>query len=278
MKYAQIPANTFKELQMNAGIIATTFNPATGEISGLLGATTGGINFKDTPSYIDLGEDIDNCPKNTKELKRVDDRDVKATGTFVSVSAALAKTLVGSASSTITSGVTKIVPSDELTSGDFQTLWLVGDYSDVNTGANAGFLAIKLINGLNTDGFQIQTGDKAKGQFAFGFTGHYSIADTSVVPYEIYIKAGEGTGGDVSILLDKHELTVQVNEEIALNATTSPAGQTVTWSSAAQAKATVTSGGVVKGIATGNTIVTASMTVDGVMYTDTCTVIVVAAE
>ena len=277
MKYTQIPVNTFQQLQMNAGIIATTFNPATGEISGLLGATTGGINFTDTPTYMDLGEDIDNCPKNTKELKRVQDREVKATGTFVSIGADLAKTLIGAGTSTTSSGVTKIVPSDDIASGDFQTLWLVGDYSDVNTGSDAGFLAVKLINALNTDGFQIQTTDKAKGQFAFGFTGHYSMLDITVVPYEVYIKAGEGTGGDVSILLDKHELTVQVNEEIALSATTSPAGQTVTWTSAAQAKATVTSGGVVKGIATGNTIITANMTVDGVTYTDTCTVIVVAA-
>lgn len=278
MKFTQIPVNTFKELQMNAGVIATTFNPATSDISGLLGATSGGLNFKDTPSYMDLGEDIDNCPKNTKELKRVEDREVKATGTFVSVSAALAKTLVGSASSTISGGVTKIVPTDELADSDFQTLWLVGDYSDVNTGEDAGFLAIKLINGLNTDGFQIQTGDKAKGQFAFGFTGHYSLQDISVVPYEIYIKSGEESGGDVSILLDKHELTVEVDETVQLSAYTTPSGQTVTWSSASTAKATVTSGGVVEGKAIGNTIITASITKDGVTYTDTCTVIVVASE
>lgn len=190
MKFTQIPTDLFKQLQMNAGIIADTFDPSTGEVSGILGATSGGINFTDTPSYTDLGEDIDNCPKNTKELKRVNDREVKASGTFVSVTASLAELLIGSASATSTSGVTKIVPSDELTSTDFEDIWLIGDYSDVNTGANAGFLAVKLINGLNTDGFQIQTGDKAKGQFAFGFTGHYSINDIGTVPYEVYVKAG----------------------------------------------------------------------------------------
>ncbi len=46
------------------------------------------------------------------------------------------------------------------------------------------------MNGLSTGGFQIQSTDKAKGQFAFEFTGHYSITDADTVPYEIYVKAG----------------------------------------------------------------------------------------
>ena len=47
-----------------------------------------------------------------------------------------------------------------------------------------------MMNGLNTGGFQIQSTDKAKGQFAFEFTGHFSISDVSKVPYEVFIKAG----------------------------------------------------------------------------------------
>ena len=47
-----------------------------------------------------------------------------------------------------------------------------------------------LINALSTGGFQIQSTDKAKGQFAFSFTGHYSMDDQSRVPFEIFVKAG----------------------------------------------------------------------------------------
>lgn len=62
-----------------------------------------------------------------------------------------------------------------------------------------------------------------------------------------------------------------------LTANTIPAGETVTWSSSDTDKATVSSGGLVTGKAAGNVIVTASITVNGVTYTDTCTVIVTAA-
>ena len=75
MKFTRIPESAFKELVLNAGYLATTFDPAAGtapEESALLGATTGGINFTAVPSFTDFGEDIDNCPKNMKELKQIE--------------------------------------------------------------------------------------------------------------------------------------------------------------------------------------------------------------
>ena len=189
MKFTQIPATTMQTLQVNAGILVDSFTPSTGTIGNLLGATTGGISFSDTPSYSDWGEDIDNCPKNTKELKHLDGRDVKLTGTLVTVTAALAKKLAAAAD---VDGVdtTKVVPRNDLASADFADLWWIGDYSDKNSGSTAGFVAIHMINALNTNGFNIQTTDKAKGQFSFEFTAHYSIADPDTVPYEVYVKAG----------------------------------------------------------------------------------------
>lgn len=189
MKYTQIPADTFSKLQMNAGILVKTFTPSTGVIGDLIGATSGGINFTDTVNYIDLGDDIDNCPKNTMELKQIESHEVSMSGTFVTVSTATAKMLIGAADIDATDN-TKVTPRNDLTSADFSDLWWIGDYSDVNTGNNAGFLAIHLKNALNTGGFQIQSTDKAKGTFAFSFTGHYSIEAQDTVPYEVYIKAG----------------------------------------------------------------------------------------
>ena len=186
MKFTQIPTGTFEQLQMNAGILVKTFTPNTGTIGDLLGATTGGVSFADSVSYTDFGEDIDNCPKNTLELKQIESREVTMSGTFVTVTAEMAKKLAGAAD---ISG-TKITPRDVLTSADFEDVWWIGDYSDVNTGANAGYLAIRLMNTLNTGGFQITSTDKGKGQFAFTFMGHYSINAQDVVPYEIYVKAG----------------------------------------------------------------------------------------
>lgn len=191
MRFTKIPADTFQKLQLNAGIIATDFTPDTGAIgeSGQIGATTGGITFNANPTYSDFGEDIDGCPKNTKELKRLDEWEVTMSGTFVSADTAMAKRLVGAADIG-TTDTTKITPRNDLAASDFENIWFIGDYSDKNGETNGGFVAIKLINALSTGGFQLQTSDKAKGQFAFTFTGHYSIAAQGTVPFEIYIKTG----------------------------------------------------------------------------------------
>ena len=129
MKFTQIPTTAMEEMQLNAGVLLSSFTPATAEVSGIIGATTGGIKFSATPTYSDFGEDIDNCPKNMMEFKRQDSVDVKISGTFVTVTAATAKKLMAAAD-IATSDSTKIVPRNYLKTEDFSDLWWVGDYSD----------------------------------------------------------------------------------------------------------------------------------------------------
>ena len=195
MKFTKIPSDAFQKLQINAGILTTDFTPSTGTIgaAGQIGATTGGVSFSATPTYSDYGEDIDNCPKNMKELKKLESWEATISGTFVNADTAIAKMLVGAADIG-TPDTTKITPRNDVLESDFETIWLVGDYSDKNGETNGGFIAIKLINALSTGGFQIQTADKAKGQFAFTFTGHYSMDAQDTPPFEIYIKAGTAEG------------------------------------------------------------------------------------
>lgn len=275
MKYTQIPANTFKQIQLNAGVLTDSFNPATGAIGNILGATTGGAAFADALEFVDFGEDIDNCPKNTKELKVLDSHTVTLSGTYVTVSADLAARLVA-AGDVDEADASHVVPRNDLLPSDFKTIWWVGDYSDVNNGSDAGFIALKLMNTLSTGGFQIQSTDKGKGQFAFEYTAHYSIEDPDTVPYEIYIKEGDAST-NASILISKHSATVEENSTVTITASVVPAGSTVTWTSSDNTVATV-DGGVVTGVAEGNAIITASITVNGVTYTDTCTVVVTAPE
>ena len=191
MKFTKIPSDAFQKLQINAGILTTDFTPATGTIgeSGQIGATTGGVNFTATPTYSDFGEDIDNCPKNMKELKKLDSWEVTASGTFVTVDTATAKSLIGAAD-VGSSDTTKVTPRNDVLDADFSDIWIVGDYSDKNGATNGGYIAIHLMNALSTGGFQLQTSDKAKGQFAFTYTAHYSMAAQDTVPFEVYIKAG----------------------------------------------------------------------------------------
>ena len=193
MKFTQIPTTAMEEMQLNAGVLLSSFNPSTAEVSGIIGATTGGIKFSATPTYSDFGEDIDNCPKNMMELKRQESVEVKISSTFVTVTTAVAKKLMAAADID-TSDQTKIKPRNDLKTEDFADIWWVGDYSDKNGANNGGFVAIHIMNALNTGGFQLQTGDKSKGQFPFEFTGHYSMDAQDVVPYEVYIKAGTAEG------------------------------------------------------------------------------------
>ena len=188
MKFTQISPTAMQEMQLNAGILLSNFTPSTGEVtsSGIIGATTGGINFTATPTYSDFGEDIDNCPKNMKELKNLDYWDINMSGTYVTVDVNNVKALVGAAD---VSG-NKITPRNDLKLTDFTDVWWVGDYSDKNGETNGGFVAIHMMNALSTGGFAIKSSDNGKGNFAFTYTAHYSIDAQDTVPFEVYVKAG----------------------------------------------------------------------------------------
>jgi hypothetical protein len=47
-----------------------------------------------------------------------------------------------------------------------------------------------MLNTLSTGGFEVQSGKDVKGQFAFTFTGHYSLEDQTKVPFEVFVKEG----------------------------------------------------------------------------------------
>ena len=276
MKYTQIPATAFQNIQLNAGIIVDSFVPSTGTIGRLLGATSGGVSFTDSVEYKDFGDDIDNCPKNMLELKKLDKHEAKMSGTFVTIDAATAKILAGAAD-VDELDATHIIPRNDILTTDFNDIWWIGDYSDQNTGDNAGFCAIHLMNALNTGGFQIQSTDREKGKFAFEFMGHYSMAAQDTVPYEIYIQQG-GAVVAPSVLLNTHAITLVEGDTYQLTAQTNPAGKTVAYTSSAGTKASVgASTGLITANDDGTAIITATITVDGVDYTDTCTVVVEAA-
>ena len=188
-KFTKVAEDAFEKLQLNAGILVDTFTPATGTIGNILGATTGGISFASNPSFSDFGEDVDNCSNNMMEFKHLDGYDPHMTGNFLTCSPSLAKSMTGAAD-IATGDSTKVIPRNELLETDFSDLWWVGDYSNVVTGENAGFIAIHLKNALNTSGFAITTTKNGKGQMAFDYQGHYSIDAQDEVPFEIYVKQG----------------------------------------------------------------------------------------
>ncbi|MBQ0054673.1 MAG: hypothetical protein KBS54_00795 [Synergistaceae bacterium] len=190
MKFTKIPDDTFQNMQLNAGILVEDFNIETGEFDKLVGATKGGITFNAAPTYSDFGDDIDNCPKNMKELKKLDSVEATLSGTLLTVTPKLAKSLIAAADID-EEDATHIVPRKDILESDFKDIWWLGDYSGLNGEKNGGYCAIHLFDALNTGGFQIKTSDKAKGEFAFTYMAHFSMADQDKIPYEVYIKLGE---------------------------------------------------------------------------------------
>lgn len=205
MKYTQVDSNVLKQIQFNAGVLCSNFNIFTGEITGIIGATSGGISASIIPATTDYGEDIDNVKKNTYELKRIDSWEAKISGTFVAASKAAIKTLLASVTETTETpasggtsptyaAVQRLNPNDQFSTSNFETIWWVGDYSDDNNSTSGKFIAIKLENALNTAGFTLKTADKAKGQFSFEFLAHYSL-DSDSIPFAVYIVENTTTNG-----------------------------------------------------------------------------------
>lgn len=266
-KFTVIPQNTFQGLQLDAGVLLRTFDPATAAApadADIICATTGGINVVCQPEFSDLGEDVDNVPVNMKELRHLDSWTCSISTTSLGTSPALIKLALGCADIDGTDA-TKIIPRAELKQTDFSDIWWVGDRAD------GGMVAVRLLNALSTEGFSLQTTKNGKGQTAITITGHVSIDAQGTVPMVFYSAEPEG-----SITLSKHAVTVEESGTVKLTAATNPSTATVTWASLDTGNATV-SNGTVTGVAAGTATITASITHDGKTYTDHCVVTVVEA-
>lgn len=186
--FTQIPEDTFNDLQLDAGVLLNTFNPASPAIAdnAIITATTGGITALCQPTFADFFEDVDNAPNNTKEGKQITGWDCRISTTAIGTSPELIKMSLGAADIDGTN-TSKIVPHRNLALTDFtDAIWWVGDKAD------GGMVAVKLINALSTGGFNLKTTKNGKGQLTLEITGHVSISAQNVVPMEFYSTSGAG--------------------------------------------------------------------------------------
>lgn len=184
-KFTVIPQETFNGLQMDAGVLLKKFtptSPAAPDDADIIFATTGGINATCVPTYSDLGEDIDNCPNNMKELKHLDSWECKMSFTSLGMDANAIKLALGAADITSTAANKNdvVTPRRDLKQSDFTDLWWVGDRAD------GGCVAIQIKNALSTGGFSLQTTKNGKGQLSVELTGHVSIENQDTMPMVFY--------------------------------------------------------------------------------------------
>lgn len=233
--FKELPADVFNKIQTDAGVLVKGFNVATPAITDdmIITATTGGHHIAVTPQYNDYGADIDNCPENTKELKRINTINVEFSTTAITVSAKTIKLALGAADGDINdyyfktkdtavidgktyytrSGSTYTEvddPEDEGIDDYYEhsddgsgtitprlTMNVGEDFSDIwwiGRTTNEGWkIACKCINALATNGLDIQTGKHSKGQMKLTFTGHYSIYSPQTVPFVAYVIEPSGT-------------------------------------------------------------------------------------
>jgi len=265
-KFTVIPQDTFEELQMDAGVLLTQFDPANPDApddEDIITATTGGITITCQATYSDLGADVDNCPENTKELKHLDGWNVSMAFNALGTGVDKLKRFLGSAD---VSG-NKVTPRRGLSQSDFEDLWWAGDRTD------GGLVAVKLINALSTGGISLKTTKNGKGQYSVTLTGHVSINAQDVVPIEFYSIDGDTS---VSIYLNKTSAEIVDGGTLTLRATYTT-GATVVWSSSDTSVATVANG-VVTAEGEGTAVIMAKATLEGESVIATCVVTVTAAE
>lgn len=185
-KFTKIPQTTFKELQMDAGLLLKTFDPETAtapQDKDIICVTSGGINATCVPTYSDWGEDIDNCPNGMLELMHLDGWECTMGFTALTMNTELVRMSLGAADVTASSGLIK--PRRDLKDTDFGDIWWVGDLM------GGGLVAIKLKNALSSGGFSLQTTKNGKGQITVELAGHVSINEQDEMPMEFYIKGSE---------------------------------------------------------------------------------------
>lgn len=181
-KFTVIPENTFKAMQLDAGVLLKTFTPSAATApadEAIICATTGGITVSCTPTYTDLGADVDNCPNDMKELKKLSGWSCKMSFTSLGTSTEAIKLALGAADID-TSDETKVTPRRDLKQEDFRDLWWVGDRAD------GGAVAVQLKNALSTGGFSLKTTKDGKGNTSVELTGHVSINAQDTMPMDFY--------------------------------------------------------------------------------------------
>ena len=271
---------TFENLLLNAGAfligfdyesytdataLRTALATALQDDTKVLGATDGGGTFVVTSEIRE--PTVDGKRYRFKGGAFVDSVDAQLTGTLKEIRpGSFAKVLATGEVSTSGSKTT-VKMHTAIQGGDYiPSLVWVGDRSD------GGLIIIALKNALNNNGMTLTFSDKGEATMPFEFHAYQdAVEDYDYAPYEVIFLDPVSTPG---ISIAPKYSTITTTGSVTLTKTVNPNTATVTWSSDDTNKATVTSGGVVAGVAAGTVTITASITEGGVTYKDTATVVV----
>ena len=155
----------------------------------------------------------------------------------------------------------KELTSISIVNNPSKTLYYIGD------SLNVSGLILKL---SYSDG---STETITSGFATSGFSATSAGTKTITVSYKGFTDTFTVTVKTPSIALSASSKSLTVGDSITLSATTTPSGQTVTWTSSNTSVATV-SGGTITAKASGSATITAKFTYNGKTYSKTCSVTV----
>lgn len=171
---------TIQNLQLNAGVLCTTYSKGTPiDEEDIIGATRGGGSFTAVPTIHQAA--VDGAPTYTVGLERVDDWVVTLNVTMVEMSdEAISRAFgVGVSKTGTASTDTTFTAKRTVNSTDYKDIYWVGDMS------NGQNVVIKLKNALNTGGFNLTITDRGEGTYALALIGHFAITDLDTAPFEV---------------------------------------------------------------------------------------------
>lgn len=186
-KFTKISADAFKSMQINAGLVLNKFDTEgknDPQDADIICTTSGGVTAECKPNITDLGDDVDNCPKNTAEMMEIESWDCTLAFTALNTTADVIKLALGAADVSGKAIKPRMTLNSTADTGDFKTIWWVGDL------IGGGFVAVKLLNALSTGGLSLKTTDKGKGNLSVTLTGCPRMGDDTV-PMEFYYSPAE---------------------------------------------------------------------------------------
>ena len=274
----RISEDAFKEFAYDAGVVVKNFDPTVFAVpsdNDIVCTTTGNITAGMVPTMSNLGDDVNGIHGQFKELEILESW--TATMGFTALETGVNQLKLALGAADITTGNGGVKPRMYIKSTDFETIALI------MFKIGGGMCAAVLRNALSTGGLSITTSKSGKANLAVNMTGFQSMNAQDTPAMEFY-EADESVTPD--IVFSRSNITMTVDDMVSvpidvypdsayttMTTTASGAGAIATAIPSIRSHA-VNIAAVGEGIAT----ITATITVNGVTYSDTCTVTVVAAE
>ena len=179
----RISADAASKMQVEAGLLLNTFNPATPkepEDADIICETTGAFKIDCKPETEDFFADVNNAPTNTKEGKRITGWNCTLSVEALSITEETIATALGAATTGGSNGA--ITPNAQYQSSDFKKVYWVGDMID-----ETKLFVVEMDNTVSTGGFSFSSESKSKGKLALELTGHTALAAQDKIPMTFYI-------------------------------------------------------------------------------------------